>query len=107
MTAFVLMLAGVTAGDNGVRAGAATAPLTERLKLDFSREWEGTVQFGQAFEPLRLSGGADKRAGVGHAAVRPDGVAWQPGLRQFWGIPRSRHLPDGTGPPAHLRGGGR
>jgi hypothetical protein len=43
MTAYVLMLAGVKVGDNGTRAGAATAPLTGRLWLDLSRDWEGTT----------------------------------------------------------------
>jgi hypothetical protein len=56
MTAWVLVLAGVTAGDGGMRAGAASAPLTEPLRLDFSRDWEGTVQGVGDACPVRLSG---------------------------------------------------
>jgi hypothetical protein len=57
MTAWVLLLAGVTAGDGGQRMGAATAPLTEPLRLDFSREWEGGLQIGGVTYPVRLSRG--------------------------------------------------
>jgi hypothetical protein len=58
MTAFVLMLAGVAGGDGGVRAGAATAPVAEPLRLDLSRDWEGTVQAPRNDPmPVRLSGG--------------------------------------------------
>jgi hypothetical protein len=58
MTAFVLVLAGVTAGDGGMGMGAATAPLTEPLRLDVSRDWEGTVHYSRDDSvPVRLSGG--------------------------------------------------
>jgi uncharacterized protein (TIGR03067 family) len=58
MTAWVLVLAGVTAGDGGMRAGAATAPLTGPMQLDLSRDWEGTVHYSRDDSvPVRLSGG--------------------------------------------------
>jgi uncharacterized protein (TIGR03067 family) len=56
MMALVLAL-GVVAGDGGRRTGAATAPLTERVKFDFPGEWEGTLQIGVASYPVRLSRG--------------------------------------------------
>jgi hypothetical protein len=37
--------------------GAATAPLTEPLRLDFSRDWEGTVQLGHCTIAVQLSRG--------------------------------------------------
>jgi hypothetical protein len=58
MTAWVLLVAGVTAGDGGKGMGAATAPLTEPPRLDLSREWEGTVHYSRDDSvPVRLSGG--------------------------------------------------
>jgi hypothetical protein len=57
MTALVLVLAGVTAGDPGMGMGAATAPLTDPQRLVSSRDWEGTVQLGRATISVRLRRG--------------------------------------------------
>jgi hypothetical protein len=57
MTALVLALAGLAAGDGGPGTGAATAPLTDPQRLVSSRDWEGTVQLGRATISLRLRRG--------------------------------------------------
>ncbi len=49
MLGMMLVMAGLTAGDGGVRAGAATAPLAEPPRLDFSREWQGALDVGGVF----------------------------------------------------------
>jgi hypothetical protein len=58
MIEMVLVLAGLAAGDGGPGTGAAAAKVTETLRLDFARDWEGTVQAPRNDPmPVRLSGG--------------------------------------------------
>jgi hypothetical protein len=76
MTAWVLLVAGVAAGDGGTGMGAAAAPLTEPLRLDFSREWEGTVQIGRDTESVNLSGGRMAMRGWG---TQPFSLTLSPG----------------------------
>jgi len=87
MTGVVLALAGLTCGDGGMRAGAA-APLTERVRLDFSREWEGTFQFARGFsEPVRLSKGQLTMFPLGLESTQPFALTLSPGgpARGSWG----------------------
>jgi hypothetical protein len=54
MTALVLILSGVAAGDGGTRAGAATAPVA----VDLGGRWVGTYQAeGRKPQAAELSGG--------------------------------------------------
>jgi hypothetical protein len=80
MTGVVLALAGLTCGDGGMRAGAATASLSERMRLDFSREWEGTFQFARGFcEPVRLSKGHLTIFPLGIESTKPFALTLSPG----------------------------
>jgi hypothetical protein len=81
MTAFVLVLAGVTAGDGGTGTGAATAPLTEPLRLDFSQDWEGTVHRApdDDAEPVRLSKGQMTFSNFGVPVTMPFALTLSPG----------------------------
>jgi hypothetical protein len=66
MTALVLMLAGVTAGDGGVRAGAATAPVA----VDLGGRWVGTYQVAVGKTMTAELNGGVLRIGANPAAVR-------------------------------------
>jgi hypothetical protein len=89
MTALVLVLAGVAAGDGGVRTGAATAPLTEPLRLDLSREWEGTAQVGNVTCPVRLGRG-EMTLFLRRPITQPLTLTLSPGglARGSWGTER-------------------
>jgi hypothetical protein len=87
MTAWVLVLAGVAAGDGGTGTGTATAPLTESLRLGLSREWVGTAQVVYVTVPVRLSGG---RLAMRGWATQPFALTLSPGglARGVWGEDR-------------------
>jgi hypothetical protein len=88
MFVMALVLAGVAAGDGGMRAGAATAPLNERLRLDTARDWEGTVHLRRDFiEPVRVSKGQMTIYPFGIPATQRFALTLSPGglARVSWG----------------------
>ncbi len=89
MTGVVLALAGLTCGDGGMGGKAATAPLTEPLRPDLSRDWEGTEQWwmDDDIDPVRLSRGQMTTVYKGRRSTVPFTLTLSPGglARGSWG----------------------
>ena len=85
MTAWVLVLAGVTAGDGGMRPGAAAEPVRAAPRLDV--KWEGGGWVGGSPVAVWLDGGrlfwGDGSFNVSYPCppFRPDGRVGSGGWR--------------------------
>jgi hypothetical protein len=92
MMALVLVVAGVAASDGGMRTGAAAAPVTEPLRPDLSRDWEGTLQswMDDDIDPARLSRGQMTIVYKGRRSTVPFALTLSAGglARGNWGETR-------------------